>query len=386
MKINSTLLAVFLGLASVSVPIATQAQCITGSTAARGAVYNLLTAGVGFDSPPMVASYGSSTAANGTYMEWSGTISGARVVVKAHWSGSEAGIADVSGTGTEAFLADIGVGGVVAGTTSSLPTAGMLVTNTVDLALADNALAYSKNPGSTATQTGPLIVVPFVFDKTTNTIADQAAFTNLTDNSFKVLAGGGDELILFTGNPNDTTNDVYLAGRDNNSGTRVNVVDETGVGSTRTISQIELSGGQLVDFGGGVYTTPSGQSSGYTLATSLTNTTATVDYILDPTGGTVGVIAVAYLGLADAQTAEGPPYNAVRLTYDGVPYSASNVENGLYSLWGYEYILRKSGDNGYTAAVASAITNNIGSYTDGYEIPLTDMNVTRDGPPSPAMY
>jgi hypothetical protein len=391
MKINSTILAAALGLASVSLANATQYIYITGSTAGRGTFVNELAAGVGFDSPPTVASYGNSTFQLATYFEFSNTISGTPTIVKYTASGSEAGIIDVSGAVGEPFLADLGVAGVTAGVISGKPSASQLITNTVNVALADDALAYSKTPGSTAVQTGPIIAIPYVFVKTTNSIPDQAAFTNVTVDNFKILAAGGDALTLFTGNPNDVNNNVYLAGRDNNSGTRVNVLDETGVGSTKTISQIELSNGQLVNFGTSsspIYTTSSGQSSGGTLASSLTNTTATADLIFDPSGSTVGIIAVAYLGLADDATAEAAPLNAIRLNYNGVSYSIGGVENGTYVLWAYEYIYSKAGSASYITTFEAAAAANIGNptYNDGYEIPLSDLNVSRTGPTSPPTY
>jgi hypothetical protein len=391
MKINSTLVAAALGLASVSLANATQYIYLTGSTAARGAVFNTLTNGTagGFDAAPVWSSYGNALAANGTYMEFSNTISGTPTIIKCDWSGSEAGIADVSGTATEPFPADFGVGGIAAGVTSATKPSGTgLVTNTVDLAMADNGIAYSKNPSSTAIQSAhPVVVVPFVFVKTTTTIPDQDAFTNVTDNAFKVLAAGGDALTLFTGNPADINNNVYLAGRDNNSGTRVNTFDETGYGSGKATVQIELDGsGQLVKFGS-IYTTPSGQSSGGTLAGTLTNTTGTVDFIADSSGATKGIVAVAYLGLADDATAEGSPNFATRLNYNGVAYSAANVENGTYTLWGNEYILQKNGDTTSDInTVFSAIQANASANTDQYEIPLSSMNVSRTGPNSPVSY
>jgi hypothetical protein len=390
MKINSTLLAAALGLASVSLASATQYIYITGSTSGRGTFVNELAAGVGFDNPPTVASYGASTFIGATYFEFSNTISGTPTIVKYTASGSEAGIADVSGAINEPFLADFGNGtpAVVAGVNSGNPNATQLITNTVNIALADDALIYSKNPGSSAVQTGPIIAIPYVFAKSTTTIADQAAFTGITDDNFKVLASGGDYLGLFTGNPADQNNYVYLAGRDNNAGARVNVFDETGWGSGKIPNQIELAGGQLVNFGTALspnYYTAQGQSSGGALAKSLTNTTATVDYISDPSGGTVGLVAVAYLGLADDVTAEAAPYNATRLTYDGVSYSISNVENGLYALWAYEYIYSKAGSASYITTFEAAAATNIGNptYNDGYEIPLGDLNVIRTGPLSP---
>ena len=103
MKINSSIVAAALGLAFVSqVSAQTQYVYLTGSTAARDAVYNTLMAGAGFDNANVsFVGYGSSTAGNCSYMEFSNTVSGTPTIVKADWSGSEAGITDVSGSTLE---------------------------------------------------------------------------------------------------------------------------------------------------------------------------------------------------------------------------------------------------------------------------------------------
>lgn len=397
MKINSAILAAALGLGSVSMANAVNYIYYTGSTAARDAVYTALTNGVGFDNNSVTfAGFGSSTPSGCSYMEFSNTASSVPTIVKCEWSGSEAGINDVS-TGTqEPFLADLGTAGVTAGANSASPTASQIVSNAVNIAQADNALLYSKLPGSSAVQTSDSLVIPFVFVKNTTTIADQGNFSNITSANFKNLAQGGDVLALFTGNAADQNNFVYLAGRDDNSGTRVNTFGITGWGIKTAPSQIELLNSNLVNFGtvsSPVYQTVEGQSSGGTLAKSLTDTTSSADKI---NGGT-GFIAVAYLGLSDDATAEGlsggssggPSPAATRLTYNGVAYSFNNVENGIYDMWGNEYTDVKSGSASYITTFASKITNpstGIANNTSGFEIPDSAMNVTRTGPTSYSIY
>jgi hypothetical protein len=396
MKINSTILAAAIGLASVSLVSAQQYVYITGSTAARGAVYNALVSGVGFDNAAGVvsASYGSSNPTNGSYMVFSNTVTSAGVttptIVKCHWSGSEAGVVDVSGAVNESFLTDSTIEG---GNSTAGPTGTQLITNTVDLALADNALAYSKNSASSATQKGPIVVVPFVFVKNTTTLPDAGNIANITDNNFKVLAGGGDYISLFTGNTGDT-NYVYLAGRDDNSGTRVNTLGDTGYGIAKNVNQIQLSGGQMSPAG----YTDEGQSSGGTLAQSLNDTSSALDPIQTGIKGynVYGFVAVAYLGLADDATAEGlaggstPPTPAcTRLTYNGVAYSTAAVEDGTYAFWGNEYILHSATASAQAIPFWNALgnkTTGISAYTDNYEIPLANMHVTRSGPLNPPVY
>ena len=191
-------------------------------------------------------------------------------------------------------------------------------------------------------------------------------------------------IVFFTGNTTNDTKYVYLAGRDDNSGTRVNVLDETGYGAGKSVNQIVLAGATqaMVIQSGSVYYTDEGQASGGTLAKSLYDTTSATDQI---NGGT-GFIAVAYLGMADDATAEGSSYGqATRLTYNGVAYSVAAVENGTYTIWGNEYILNKSGAASYVTALKSALDNSTSgiansAYNDGYEIPKPAMHVSRSGP------
>jgi len=280
----------------------------------------------------------------------------------------------------------------------------------VDIALADNALTFSQSPGSTASQLGPIAAVPFVFVRN-NTPGNDAGvnaslsggdtvankFTNITDANFQNLANGGADIGLFIGYPKLGYN-VYLAGRNNLSGTRANVFGITGFGINSFSKQIELTGvsgnNQLVNqetaYGNG-YLSNSGQNSGGTLAGSLLDTSSSYDYIADANAvadSYQGFYVVSYLGLSDAGTAEAAPINAIQLNYNGAAYSANGVITGTYDLWGNEYILSKHADaNG--AAVASAVAaafEAAASFPDAYEIPLLSLKVNRAGPTSNPTY
>lgn len=396
MKINSSLLAVALGLASVSLANAqTQYVYLTGSTAARDAAYNALIAGVGFDNASVsFVGYGDANPGNCSYMEFSNVVSSVPTIVKCHWSGSEAGITDVSaGAPQEYFLLDAGNASVPAfagtgaahavtvATAPAAPNASYYLQSLTDVAQADNALSFSKTPTSSATQISDNLIIPFVFVKNATTVNGQAGLVNITSDNFKNLAQGGDKLALFTGveQPVGTTNYVYLAGRDNNSGTRVNTLGVTGWGITHAAKQVTLSGATPNVMT--AWSVSAGQSSGGTLAKSLTDSTTSAD-IAHPKTSSGGFIAIAYLGLPDDVTAEAAPYNAIRLTYDGVAYSQANVENGSYAFWGKEYTMTRSGASTVAANLATALAANIQSYNSVYQIPANLMNVDRTGPTS----
>lgn len=405
MKKASLLTAALIGLGIVSQASATQYIYMTGSTACRGAVYNALAAGVGQDAAPTAIVYGGSTASKASYVEFVTSVGSTPTIIKASWSGSEAGILDCSGSTAEYFLLDPGTGSIPANGTVTLPTSGPNIlnpdvtyfqTHTVDVALADNSPAVSKNPTTTAHFSTAGVIVPFVFVKNQGAglaglgETDYASFTGITADTFKVLAQGGDYLALFTANPNDLATYVYLAGRDDNSGTRANVLSVTGVGVKTAVNQVMLNADGSLNGG----YTGQGQTSGGTLAKLVDTTSPTVQSdTISASLGSSGYTVVAYLGLADDATAEASPYNAIRLTYNGVAYSAANVENGPYTIWGYEFIGYKNGSASYITGLVSALaqpTTGIGNavYNDSYELPASAMQVGRLNslPTNPPLY
>jgi hypothetical protein len=336
---------------------ATSYVYITGSTAFRPAVYNTLNTSV-FDAAPTVAAYKCSSIGTldphtAGLMNFSGNIGGQPYMIKCDWSGSEAGIQDLvaaSGASKENFMADTIASGNY--TTSPATTDS----HTVDLAMADTdqSVSLEQSPVLTAYEVG---IVPFVYVKNAQmptgggtAPADWSRLTNVTDPALRVALTGGTPLALFTGNPSDTKY-VYIAGRDNLSGTFVNTMLDTQFGLVNDPSQIKIggtagaasnAGGLLSGKGAGV----EGQSSGGTLSTTMTQTgsaTAT-DFIA---GGT-GWYAIAYLGLYDADVCLGiqggapttPAGEAVTLTYNGVTENAQNIENGTYSFWGNEWLFQ----------------------------------------------
>ena len=151
MNTKSIILAGVIGLGCAGLAdAATQYVYVSGSTAGRNAFYNAITDGTTvFDATPTVVAQGSSDPSKATYHLWHGTIGGADTIVKAHWSGSEGGITDISGSGTQTFLDN------AAGTSSS--STGPFVSSTVDLAAADNDKAFSRNPTAAITGTKCLL-------------------------------------------------------------------------------------------------------------------------------------------------------------------------------------------------------------------------------------
>jgi hypothetical protein len=341
MKSKSLLIA---GAFSLGVITQLQAQTrihITGSTAFRIAAYDGISAS--FDASPVVqiAAYSANAALDphsASFMTFDGNIGGAHYIVKCHWSGSEAGIKDAATGATESFTQDIGSGGVTAGTFNTAPPA--TTSTNVDEAFSDTSQAVSFTRTPVVGTDNEIGVIPFKWVKNAQNgvPADWARLTNVSDAQMRVAFSGGTKLALLTGNSNDTKF-VYICGRDNQSGTRANVLASTRYGVKTFVDQISITGpnGAPVnnDLGNG------GQSSGGTVAAmmDITGSATNLDTIQTALAGTnvTGWYAVSYLGVPDANTAIAG--GAVELTLDGVAESAATIQEGEYNYWGVEHIV-----------------------------------------------
>ena len=129
-------------------------------------------------------------------------------------------------------------------------------------------------------------------------------------------------------------NPVYLIGRDPGSGTRISVEKDIGFVGTPLLWATNASG---------AYVVTNGYSSGG-LEREVIRTKAD---------------AIGYLGRADYAAIAA---TATSISYNGVAYSAQNVQNGSYGLWGYEHIVNRAG--GLSANQALVRDALIGKITD----------------------
>jgi hypothetical protein len=382
MKIKSTLLSLGLGLASAGLAGAATTNYVymTGSTAARNAVYFALATNV-FDAAPSITTQGSGTPQKATYMTFGGSISNNPIIVKCDWSGSEAGILDLADNPAqqEQFLAD------TATTSSSSP--GPFINSPVDLCMADNAVQFSKNP--TAPVAGAQVcIIPFMLVKETGSASD---LSNVTASAFRqALLQAGIPLAQFTGNSADDFNYVYVSGRDNNSGTRVNTFGETGYGIFQAPNQVMLNtnNGTMMTFSGELegineWTTISGYASGGTLAVQLGyNCSGVVDQI---NSGTTGLSIIGYLGISDSTTALSA--GASQVSYDGVLESPTAIIEGQYEIWGNEYCYHLASPSSAATSVFGRLTaaspGGITGASDGSTtFDISKMHADRNGPTS----
>ncbi len=354
---------------------------LTGSTAARGNVYNTLAApGVIFTAAPVIVSYGNATASKGTYMAFKGTLVGGTgtTIIDCDWSGSEAGYSDLCTGTSETFIDPSTVTSSLTSTSNPPST----VSHAVDLAMADNAQSFSRTQTPVLTSSTEVGVITFKW------VRNNGLWTgaNVTDAQIQDALSGFTARALFDGNPAHGSDYVYVSGRDHFSGTRVNAFGDTGFGIFTTPSQIEINSSgvmQQLDTAGD-YIGDFGYSSGGTLAATMgANTTTSTDQ----NAGVTGFSVIAYLGFNDAATAITA--GATELTYDGILFSPTAVEQGQYTFWGNEYVNESNSSGSEATSVFGLLgaSTGISSQADGSNlISLSAMTASRNGPTSPPIY
>lgn len=212
-------------------------------------------------------------------------------------------------------------------------------------------------------------VVPYVFIKNSNS-SDTAGITNLTQRQAALLESAGATLpaTFFGGG---STNVIYFIGRNKDSAVRTEIDLNIQANGFQTYTTNGL--GQIVqdttsvDLEGNV---DPGQTSGSALlgfVKAITNS--------------IGTVAVQNTGAG-----------ATILSYEGVPFSTNNVQNGSYPLWGDEkYYYLTSLNNANQLAVINtlyqSVTNstfqNTSSVFVGKFVSYSTLRVTRNGDGGP---
>jgi hypothetical protein len=344
---------------------------ITGSTAYRANVNNLLnTAGKVFDNAPTLL--GPAFSAGASQLVFSNTISGANVIIKTSFTGSEAGIAslvdvavpnnvsgqpnaNLPGTPQPSFLANDGS----AGPDVSSP----------DISMADTGQSVSLTQDNRVHDVGIVGVVQFTWVKAkNNSQANWAHLVNVTLPQLNVLLGGKQDLSFVTGTSADFGTPLVVVGRNKGSGTRVNTLVDTLYGVGKAVNQYAVSptynNGVLVT---AVSSTPindtaivsignDGFDSGKGVAQTMLMTAG---------GGALTTIPIGYLGLGDANSVQAlvadgtanaaAPAGGQYLTLNGVLYSDQAINNGAYDFWGHEHVLTGP----FTSTTGTTVANSI---------------------------
>jgi hypothetical protein len=196
------------------------------------------------------------------------------------------------------------------------------IANQTPVTLADNTTGI---PAHVATVTAPetigidstpftedvTLVAPLVYIKSTLPGNDLAGITNITQRNAAYLEGSSGTLpTAFFGGVNTAT-PLYFIGRSSSSAVR-QVIDAN-VYFSGTAANWNTNGSGLPT----PYVDGQGNPSGAGSGTEVANIVKTIT-------NSIGTVA--------AQDINGLP----TLSYEGVPYTANNVINGSYPLWGYE--------------------------------------------------
>ena len=364
---------------------------ITGSTAARGNIFDAVTAGSGgvFDSAPTFQTQSGSapTTSTGNYNEY-GTIGGAYYLLSFDFTGSEAGIYALEHQSlgepnpyNNTLYNGTNAAGVLPGTPN--PTgfvnpanpSGALLTEAADLSMADTgqAVSLSAPPAYAALHDyGVVGCVTFEWVKGPNSAADQSwiDMTNVTDWQMNYALGSPQVACYLTGNTNDQ-DDVYMIGRNIGSGTHVNTMLVTQHGVRGTVDQYApancgytngtLSIGNtsvtLASAGGLVNIGNDGFDSGSGVAGTLS---------MDEHGATDQygqIVCIGYAGISDANSAI--THGAAKMSDDGVLESDATVINGTYPFWGHEHLYGTPTENADVVTVAQALAGTTGNDTIG---------------------
>lgn len=357
MKLKMTALALLTG--SMMTPSFAQTGVqlvVTGSTAFRPVDEDRIASL--FD-----AGYSSTVLSGNNYAAWSGTVQGAvptlgtnTVTIYASFSGSA--------TGMEAVQNQTPVPIVLPGGTN------ISASQTPDLAFSDvfPGAASPPIPSSAFASNAILGVIPFAWVRSNNPLL--AGITNLTRDQAILLetAGGLMPASYLGGTVTNSTNVIYFTGRSTGSGTRITTEKDIGFVGTANLYE------NLGDATGWV------QFAGFSSSSGVDSEVATNSNV------------ISYLGLPDVETVLLPTNGCVVLSYNGVPYSTTNVENGSYAVWAYEHLCTRFGLSASQTAIRDALLQTITDpdyqktnvvFTGNYFIPLSGMQVQRgsDGGP-----
>lgn len=333
MKLNASLVAAAATMALVGLSYSQTVIDVTGSTAGRSAAITNITAQL--DAGYTYAFYGKdSTHSKSDAAIYHGTYNGNPVIIRTYWSGSAAGVRDVADApqldNSYIVKTELGsAGGTYLGTIAAAPGGSFAAASAETVSeFGFSDVFQTSTPFTTNTLTieDEVAIIPFKFFANDGS----TGITNMTPGAFRNLYGslGEAPLSIWTGNPADSGTLVYACGRNNESGTRITTLAETGTGVFATINQWQYTTITSDTMDGVSFAGDSGYSSGSDVAKMMAAKSP---------AGQPGVY-VGYIGASDWSTASAGA--AVELSYNGVPYTIGAMQNGQYTFWGYLHQFR----------------------------------------------
>ncbi len=354
--------------------------------------------------------------------------------INASFTGSTAGVEAVSaGNFTQNFIAN-GTGSV-ASPNLAVPKASVNVAYQPDVTFSDTFQATTPWSGSFKfATTSPSTFSPVYTFSDLSSFATTVGIepfvwvgshglaakgvTNITTSQAALLYKYGRlPLAYFTGNSADESSFVYALSRDPGSGSRLVAVSEIGVGAKSVIKTFQpVVSGATADSAGNyvggtiaapALTTspgsvahpsfpyyPAGQIKSTTVYDSNAGDTGYPSFgTTDQTGLLAAITAtppagsyfITYLDIADSLEAEGNGAHAEQLTYNGITYSTTAVQEGLYTFWGYENVFPSVALNNAITGTPTDQSNFLVGVQNAFEPAIlpTALNVNRtvDGGP-----
>lgn len=381
MKLKTTMILAGMALTALNSDAATRVFNLTGATAFRAATNTALISLLGGQGTTQYAFVGTNVLSTNQAI-FVGTLPqfpGDTIIVRTTTSGSTQGIASLVLNSNVNFLplsttvTAAGNGGQAAGTDAAKAR----------FAFSDVSQDISNNPVPALTG-GGVGVVPFMF------VAGKgapAAVRNMTDQLHELIwSTGSVRASVFTNNPADDSKFALATGRNNGSGTRASILAETQYGPFRSVVQFGIDGITATPPTAAPYNITvlgtGGYSSNSFVRTTLTTNQASITGLGDN-------FFISYLTISDAIAATGYDEmtgltsggeGAFPMTYNGVRYSEANVNNGTYTLWGYQQLYQglnptaeeNTFDAALRAGIAPILTPDIG-------LPEPALRVVRQG-------
>ena len=312
---------------------------------------------------------GNAIAANANRAIYHGTFAGNPYIIRTWWAGSVNGVRDIAQQIQQTQLFDKTVLGAPGGV--QITTAPTLAPASAETA---PEIGFSDVFQSSTAFTSPALtvedevgIIPFKWFKNEGA---SAGLTNMTPLLGRALYGSLGELplSLFTGVPGDAARTVYVTGRNADSGSRITTMAELGYSVFLNVNQSTFTsaGGVITAV---TFTGDGGYASGGNYAQAVLGSTWAEGDI------------VSYLGSSDWANAAAA--GAVELTWNGVPYSESAVQQGRYTFWGYLHQNRMALTGNALAfynALKTSVQANPGSVLVKDD---TNMKVARDGDGAP---
>ncbi|MGH8046231.1 MAG: hypothetical protein ACREKL_03210 [Chthoniobacterales bacterium] len=429
MKTFKTLILGAAGIALAHTAGAQTVIYIAGSNGDRPATQSAIAAtlvgetwAVGNNATPTKANFGTWTG---------GTLNGVPVTVKVSFIGATGAIEALAGNHTVKFLENAATGFAATNDPTSQTYAGTPDQHIPDFITSTNFVSTTPYSGTyqgttyaalTDVKTG---VLPLKFIASKG-FATTGADNITTQQAYQLYSAGQIPLSTITGNfASHRHITVFAIGRNSDAGQRYIAQTEIGVGVNGVVKQYQpsITGASSAGIVGG-YTVGgtvnshqlwpvetwsgvnsnflgnSGFNTGSALAPALTATLAAAAYQSYDAAATAGYY-IGYVAESDANnialgqgTSPGPGVasvnGGVELKYNGVQLTATNLNNGLYTLWGYVHIYRKAAAGSLTGDALSLYTALRDRLVTGVDFtstssgtPLTDLTVKRDGEGTP---